>query len=76
MERKQMIVDVLVLLLWKTAMVMIDLATAVQTTATSTAASIVVVEVMINCPSFLMKTTMQKIDCLSFLMKTTTKANP
>ena len=54
MERKQMIVDVLVLLLWKMTMVMIDLATAVQSAAATTAAVVVVVEMMIDCPSFLM----------------------
>ena len=76
-ERKQMIVDVLVVLLWKMTMVMIDLATAVQTAAATTAAVVVVVvEMMINCPLFLMKKKTQRIDCLSFLMKTTTKVNP
>ena len=39
-----MIVDVLVLPLWKTTMIMIDLATAA-------AAAVVVVEVTIDCPS-------------------------
>ena len=58
----------------ETTMVMIDLATAAQT-ADTTAAAVVVVEVMIDCPSFPMKKKTQKIDCLSFLMKTTTKAN-
>jgi len=53
MERKQMIVDVLVLSLWKTTMVMIVLATASQTAATAAAAAAaaVVVEVIIDCPS-------------------------
>ena len=49
--RKQVIIDVLVLPLWKTTMVIIELATAAQTaTATATAAD-VVVRVTIDCPS-------------------------
>ena len=46
-----MIVDVLVLPLWKTTMVMIDLATAAQTAAAAAAVVAVVVEVTIDCPS-------------------------
>ena len=70
--------EVLVLPLWKTTMVMTNLATTAQiiavvaAAAAAAATTVVAVEVTINSPSFLTKKTTQKIDCPSFLMKTTT----
>ena len=63
-------VDVLVLPLWKTTMVMIDLATAAETAA-ATAATAVVVEETIDCPSST-KTKTQKKDKATTTMMTTT----
>ena len=57
--------------------VMNDLATSAHIATSAAAAAVAVVEVIINCPSFLQKKTTLKIDYPSFLMKKmTTKANP
>ena len=68
--RKQMIVGVLVLPLWKTMMVMIDLATAAQTAAT-TATAAAVVEMTINCPSSTKTKTQKKDKAMTTTMTTT-----